>query len=109
MSDTINKRLPMSLRDPEKVLERGQQLLRDEEKQAEFRVLLKGIIKRCGINQTETAEHLGCSPQHVSDLLSGRRLPSVGITNALCSWQSTGEVSTRNIHLAAARAHGWQV
>lgn len=55
------------------------------------------------------AKGIQCSPQYVSDLEHGRRLPSVRIVNAICQWMGRGPKGRLEWHQAAARAHGWEV
>jgi transcriptional regulator with XRE-family HTH domain len=59
--------------------------------------------------QKTIAHGLGCSVQYVSDLVHGRRLPSVAIVNAICEWMGRGPKGRLEWHQAGARAHGWEV
>jgi len=59
--------------------------------------------------QSEIARVLGVSPSHISDLLKGRRLPSVSLVNRICDYKGRGPAGRLEWHLAAARAHGWEV
>lgn len=74
-----------------------------------FRQLLKAAREGMEIEQRAMAKAIGCSPQYLSDMESGRRMPSVRITNAICKWLGRGPEGRRQWHLAAARAHGWEV
>lgn len=78
--------------------------------QNEFKFMLTGCIMDSGKNQTLCAAEIGCSPQYLSDLMKGRRLPSVEITNKICKWLACGEtIFKKKWHQAAAKAHGWNI
>lgn len=77
--------------------------------ECEFQAMLTGVIDMLGIEQKKAAEEIGCSPQYLSDLMRGRRLPSVEITNKICKWLGRGPKGIRSWHGAAARAHGWDI
>ena len=61
------------------------------------------------MTQKALAEALGFTPQYLCDLEKGRRLGSVEFVNRLCEWMGRGPTGRREWHVAAARAHGWEV
>jgi len=76
---------------------------------ATFREMLREVRVMMEKSQQDFAANLGYSPQHLCDLESGRRMPSVAFVNRLCDYLSRGPVGRRVWHLAGAEAHGWQV
>lgn len=67
---------------------------------------LRTMREGMGWEQKRLAQSLEVSPQHVCDLESGRRAPSVNLVDRLCDWIGGGYVEW---HRAGARAHGWKV
>lgn len=61
------------------------------------------------LTQADLAQALGCSPQFICDLEKGKRTPSVAFIENLCRWLGRGPKGRREWHIAAARAHGWDV
>jgi transcriptional regulator with XRE-family HTH domain len=59
--------------------------------------------------QCQIAAALDCSAQFICDVEKGRRTPSVAFINRLCTWIGCGPQGRRAWHVAAARAHGWEV
>ena len=55
------------------------------------------------------AEKLGVSAQYLHDLENGRRLPSRNFIDRLCVYLGRGPKGRQQWHIAAARAHGWEV
>ena len=74
-----------------------------------FVQMLQAVRSGMEIDQKTMAAGIGVSQQYLSDLESGRRMPSVRITNAICTWLGRGPKGRREWHEAAARAHGWEV
>ncbi len=75
-----------------------------------FIQMLNAILDptHCGTLKA-TAKGIGISPQYLNDLKSGRRLPSVVVTDKICDWMGRGPKGRAEWHTAAARAHGWKL
>jgi len=59
--------------------------------------------------QNAFAKSLSISPQYLNDLESGRRKPSVAVTNRICTYLGRGPQGRLEWHRAAAREHGFEV
>jgi DNA-binding transcriptional regulator YiaG len=74
-----------------------------------FVQLLVAVRSKTDMSQKEFAEALGFTAQYLCDLEHGRRCGSVEFVNRLCDWLEHGPKARKAWHLAAARAHGWEV
>lgn len=74
-----------------------------------FRAMLHEVRTGMEMSQQDFAARLGYSPQHLCDLESGRRMPSVAFVERLCEYLCRGPLGRREWHVAGAQAHGWQV
>jgi transcriptional regulator with XRE-family HTH domain len=75
----------------------------------EFTEMLAAVVLGMGVTSKHFAECIGISPQYLSDLERGRRLPSVAVVNRICTYMGRGPQGRKAWHLAGARAHGWEV
>lgn len=75
--------------------------------QSTFADMLLEVCERHG--QKAVAAGIGYSVQYVSDLVRGRRQPSVAVVNAICKWMGRGPKGRLAWHAAGARANGWEV
>jgi DNA-binding XRE family transcriptional regulator len=74
-----------------------------------FVQMLVAVRSKTDMSQKEFAAALGFTPQYLCDLEHGRRPGSVEFVNRLCDWLEHGPKARKAWHLAAARAHGWEV
>lgn len=74
-----------------------------------FTEMLKTVREGNDMTQQKFAKSLSISPQYFNDLEQGRRLPSVEVTNRICEYLGRGPKGRLEWHLAAARAHGFEV
>lgn len=74
-----------------------------------FIALLQALIDESGVPQYVVAGRLEISASHLSDLLAGRRTPSVRAANLICDYFDGGPVDRLKWHRAAARTKGWEV
>ncbi len=86
----------------------------DESDHAGFARAFRELRARHGFTIAELAIILQFSPQYISDLLSGRRAPSVLVCSRIAAWQSERKVVDaapfrQYWHRLGARAHGWDV
>jgi DNA-binding transcriptional regulator YdaS (Cro superfamily) len=66
-------------------------------------------VKSSRLTQVALAEKLACSPQHVCDLLGGRRRLSPKIINAIGKAVAVHPVRWRQWHHLGAKAAGWNL
>lgn len=57
----------------------------------------------------DLAEKLGISTQYLNDIERGRKRPSRQFVDRICTYLGRGPKGRQAWHLAAARAHGWEV
>jgi transcriptional regulator with XRE-family HTH domain len=74
-----------------------------------FVKMLRAVRDEREIGQKDFAAELGFTAQYLCDLEKGRRLGSVEFVNRLCEWLECKPSERRAWHLAAARAHGWDL
>lgn len=74
-----------------------------------FVEMLSAVRSNAGYSQKQLAKSLGVSPQYLSDLECGRRMPSVEVINKICNWMDRGPIGNREWHIAGARSHGWNI
>jgi transcriptional regulator with XRE-family HTH domain len=72
-----------------------------------FRFMFGNLCRKNG--NKAVAELLDFSEQYVSDLLNGRRLPSLEVIERLCAKLACTIATRRQWHKAGARAHGWKL
>lgn len=66
-------------------------------------------VKSARLTQAALAEAMGCSPQHVCDLLGGRRKMAPKIVNAIGKAVSVHPVRWRQWQKLGAQAAGWNL
>lgn len=66
-------------------------------------------VKSARVAQIALAEAMGCSPQHVCDLLGGRRRLSPKIVNAIGKAVGVHPVRWRQWQKLGAQADGWSL
>ena len=86
----------------------------DKNDRTHFAVAFRELRARHGFTIAELAIILQFSPQYISDLLSGRRCPSVVVCSRIAAWQTEGEAVDaatlrRHWHRLGALEHGWDV
>lgn len=74
-----------------------------------FREMLTTVLDEMELSLTKAAPQIGISIAYLHDLKSGRRLPSVDVTNKICDWLSRGPAGRAEWHRAGAKAHGWNI
>lgn len=74
-----------------------------------FTEMLRHLLLDGVFTQAQIAKSISVSVQHFNDMLHGRRKPSVNVTNRICEYMGRKTMGRREWHLAAARAHGWEV
>lgn len=71
--------------------------------------MLGGLLLDGVFTQSDMAKNLGISSQYFSDLIHGRKAPSVRLVNRVCEYMGRKAMGRREWHAAGARAHGWEV
>ena len=74
-----------------------------------FTELVTALRKARGFDQKQLAKWLGLSQQYVSDLQTGRRLPSLNVVEIICRRSECLPQGRLVWHRAAAMAHGWKI
>lgn len=62
-----------------------------------------------GLSQRALAQRIGISSAYLNDIEHGRRGPTVNLVNVIAEEFNFGPYLHHVWHLAAARAHGWEV
>lgn len=76
---------------------------------SDFKQMLSDAIWLKRVRQNVAAPGIGCSNAMLSELLKGTRLPSPGMVNKICDYLKTSKADRKKWHLAAAKAHGFEV
>ena len=74
-----------------------------------FIEMLRAIRLDREFTLADIAKPLGISPQYLHDLENGRRKPTVKLVNRICEYMGRKTQGRLAWHLAAARAHGWEI
>ncbi len=74
-----------------------------------FTEMLQTVRIGQDLSQADLAKALGFSPQYLSDIENGRRLPSVKFVNRICDRMDRGPKGRLAWHKAGAKTHGWEV
>ena len=74
-----------------------------------FSESLRNVIQAREMSQNQFAIQLGYGAQYLSDILLGKRTPSVRFVNAVCNYLRLGQADKKEWHTAAAKCHGWNV
>lgn len=82
---------------------------REWSQRMELREMISDLRTAKRMKQAELAAALEISPQYLCDVELGRRLGSVDLVNKICEFTRAKGAKRTKWHLAAARAHGWEV
>ena len=74
-----------------------------------FSESLRNVIQVREMSQKQFAIQLDYGAQYLSDILLGKRTPSVRFVNAVCDLLRLGPRDRKEWHIAAAKCHGWKV
>ncbi len=74
-----------------------------------FSAQLRNVIDEKEMSQRQFAIGIGYGEQYLSDILRGKRTPSVRFVDAVCDYLKLGPTSRWEWHVYGAKCHGWNI